>query len=589
MNKTRPKRGLMFQLILLLLLIALIPLVISNSNLVKLNENYLENNLLDNHTERARGTAQEISSYLRNAIEKLEIITRLQPLTQTFSDVQKYQLLFFFLEEYKDFVSIALMDREGAVQSEIVRPPMNSMQIDERTERRESVFQQAVQGDLSIADPMSLPEKETALVTMGLPIYFGDQVNGVLVAEMSMQRIWEIVNDVSIHRSGEAYLVDRRGRLIAHKDRHRVMEQEDMTGEEIVGTYLAVGNSGGALPFVNRDGEEMLGAYAPLSLEGWGVVVQEPRKDAYFVVAEMKFRSLLWGGCTGILVCFIGVFFARKISVPIMNFTQSAFRIAKGNFKERVTLKSKNEIGQLADTFNYMAEELDLHDQNMRDLFMSAISSLAAAIDARDPYTRGHSERVTAYSLAIADEMEVDSEDREVVHLAGLLHDVGKIGIDDSVLRKPTQLTDEEFVIIKQHPEKGASIMSPIKQLKDVIPSMRHHHERYDGNGYPDGIGGERIPLPARIITVADTFDAMTSDRPYQVGIPDEEVVEKIASWAGSRYDPKVCEAFAQAYRAEILAGFDSRSLLDDAGPDAQVLALFCVEREPAAWPSPPG
>ncbi len=569
MSKARPKRGLMFQLIILLLLIALIPLVISNSNLVKLNENYLENNVLDNHAERARGTAQEISSYLRNSIEKLEIITRLQPLTQTFSDVQKYQLLFFFLEEYKDFVSIALMDRDGAVQSEIVRPAMNSMRVEERTVRRESVFRQAVNGDLSINDPMSLPENEMALVTIGLPIYFGDQVNGVLVAEMSMQRIWEIVDSISIHRSGEAYLVDRRGRLIAHKNRRRIIEQEDMTGEEIVGTYLAVGNSGGALPFVNREGRKMLGAYAPLSLEGWGVVVQEPRKAAYFVVAEMKFRSLLWGGFTGILVCLIGVFVARKISVPIMNFTQSALRIAKGNFKERISLKSKNEIGQLADTFNYMAQELDLHDLNMRDLFMSAIASLAAAIDARDPYTRGHSERVTAYSLAIADEMDVNSADREVVHLAGLLHDVGKIGIDDSVLRKPNQLTDEEFMIIKQHPEKGANIMSPIKQLKDVIPSMRHHHERYDGNGYPDGIGGETIPLPARIITIADTFDAMTSDRPYQVGIPDEEVVEKIAGWAGSRYDPKVCEAFARAHGKGTIAGIKGAAEEEGRGDEA--------------------
>ncbi|MDX1763282.1 MAG: cache domain-containing protein [bacterium] len=581
MSKARPKRGLMFQLILLLLLIALIPLVISNSNLVKLNENYLENNLLDNHAERARGTAQEISSYLRNAIEKLEIITRLQPLTQTFSDVQKYQLLFFFLEEYKDFVSIALMDKNGAVASEIVRPAVNSMHVSERAKRRESVFQQAVGGELSIADPMSLPQEEMALVTIGLPIYFGDQVNGVLVAEMSMQRIWEIVNNIATHRSGEAYLVDRRGRLIAHRDRGRVMAQEDMTAEEIVGTYLAVGNTGGALPFVNRNGQEMLGAYAPLNLEGWGVVVQQPKKDAYFVVAEMKFRSLLWGGFTGILVCLIGVFFARKISVPIMNFTQSALRIAKGNFKERVSLKSGNEIGQLADTFNYMAQELDLHDQNMRDLFMSAISSLAAAIDARDPYTRGHSERVTAYSLAIADEMAVEPAEREVVHLAGLLHDVGKIGIDDSVLRKPNQLTDEEFRIIKQHPEKGANIMSPIKQLKGVIPSMRHHHERYDGNGYPDGIGGEAIPLPARIITIADTFDAMTSDRPYQMGVPDEEVVEKIAGWAGSRYDPAVCEAFARAHRKGKIRGIKGALEDEECGHEA----LTCQVPHLVQWP----
>jgi putative nucleotidyltransferase with HDIG domain len=545
----------MFQLIFLMLLIALVPLVISNSNLVQLNEEYLENNLLDSHTERARQTAQEISSYLRNAIEKLEIIARLQPLTQSFSDVQKYQLLFFFLEEYKDFVSIALIADDGTVQSEIVRPAMNSLYVEERTRQRESAFRQATRGNAYATDPMSLPEKNSAIVTIGLPIFFGDRVSGVLVAEMSMEGIWGIIDSISVHRSGEAYLVDRQGRLIAHKNRKRAIAQEDMKAVEIVGKYLVLGNTGGALPFVDQAGQEMLGAYAPLNLEGWGVVVQEPRNDAYVVVAEMKLRSLLWGGGTGILVCLIGIFFAREISVPIINFTRSAFRIAKGNFKERISVKSKNEIGQLAETFNYMAQELDLHDQSMRDLFMSAISSLAAAIDERDPYTRGHSERVTEYSLAIADELGFDAESREDLQVAGLLHDVGKIGIDDSVLRKPNKLTDEEFGMIKQHPEKGANIMAPIKKLEKIIPAMRHHHEAFDGKGYPDGKAGEEIPLPARIISVADTFDAMTSDRPYQLAMAEDMVVEKITEWAGTRYDPQVCEAFLRAHRKDKIKG----------------------------------
>jgi putative nucleotidyltransferase with HDIG domain len=549
----------MFQLVLIMLLISLVPLLISDRSLVKINEKYLENDLLGSHTQRARQIAEAVSNHIQNTIEKLEIISRLQPLTQSFSDLQKYQLLFFFLEEYSDLISISMLDTKNRLKAEVIRPEMNLVNTEERTLIRKQVFEESLQGNVYVADPLSIPEAKTAIMTVGLPIIDENKIVGVLLADLSMERVWEIVESVNIRRSGEAYLVDRRGLLIAHKDRERVIQLEDMKDVEIVGKYLALGNTGGALTFMDKEGKEMLGAYASLDLEGWGVVVQEPREDAYIVVAEMKRQILIWGLITGVLVCIIGLFLARKISVPIMHFARSAMLIARGNFKEKITVRSKNEIGQLAETFNHMVKQLDLYDKNMRRLFMSAIASLAAAIDERDPYTRGHSERVTDYSLAISDEMGLDSKVREVVHIAALLHDIGKIGIDDGILRKPSGLNKSEYMIIKQHPGKGANIMSPIKQLKKIIPSMRHHHERYDGEGYPDGIKGEKIPLPARIIAVSDTFDAMTSDRPYQVAMDDEEVVALIQSWAGTRFDPEVCKAFVKAYQKNRIKGIKRR------------------------------
>jgi putative nucleotidyltransferase with HDIG domain len=195
-----------------------------------------------------------------------------------------------------------------------------------------------------------------------------------------------------------------------------------------------------------------------------------------------------------------------------------------------------------------MTQQLDLYDRNMRGLFISTIKSLAAAIDAKDPYTRGHSDRVARFSLAIAREMRLEKESLERVQIAALLHDVGKIGIDDAVLRKPDRLTDEEFAVIKRHPAMGANIMAPIKQLKDIIPGMRHHHESFDGNGYPDGLAGAEIPLIARIIAVADTFDAMTSDRLYQKAMDDDFVIKTVMRLSGTRYDPKVVQAFLTAH-----------------------------------------
>src|SRR5262249_40250085 len=178
---------------------------------------------------------------------------------------------------------------------------------------------------------------------------------------------------------------------------------------------------------------------------------------------------------------------------------------------------------------------------------MSSIRVLAAAIGAKDPYTRGHSQRVKDYALVIAKAMGFSDVEMERTEIAALLHDVGKIGIEDRILRKPTNLTPEEFEIMKTHPDKGANIMAQVQQLADIIPGMRGHHENWDGSGYPQGLKGEEIPLLARVITVADTFDAMTTDRPYQKAFTLEFALNRIRTMANTKYDPKVVTAFSRA------------------------------------------
>jgi len=177
-------------------------------------------------------------------------------------------------------------------------------------------------------------------------------------------------------------------------------------------------------------------------------------------------------------------------------------------------------------------------------LFLSSIRALAETIDAKDPYTRGHVQRVTDVALAIADEMKLDEKQKKQLTVGSILHDIGKIGIKDAVLSKPSQLTEEEKKIFDQHPDIGSKIMKPIGQLEEMIPLIRHHHESYDGSGYPDGLKGEAIPLGARIMAVADTFDAMTSDRPYRKALPREAAKIEINKMSGKQFDPKVVEAF---------------------------------------------
>jgi HD-GYP domain-containing protein (c-di-GMP phosphodiesterase class II) len=168
---------------------------------------------------------------------------------------------------------------------------------------------------------------------------------------------------------------------------------------------------------------------------------------------------------------------------------------------------------------------------------------LAAAIDEKDPYTRGHSDRVAKYSLMIGKELKLSEQELDRLRISALLHDVGKIGVDDRVLKKPGALNDEEFALMRQHPTKGANIMRPVPQLKEMLPGIELHHEHLDGRGYPYGLKGEQIPLMAKIIAVADTLDAMTTNRPYQAGGELETALARIKQLAGSRFQPEVADA----------------------------------------------
>jgi len=186
--------------------------------------------------------------------------------------------------------------------------------------------------------------------------------------------------------------------------------------------------------------------------------------------------------------------------------------------------------------------------EDMRDLFISTVASLANAIDAKSPWTKGHSERVMHISASIAKEMGLDEAMIERVRLGGLLHDIGKIGIIEALLEKPAVLSEDEFPPMRLHPEKGVAILAPIEQLRDVLPGILHHHERYNGSGYPQGLRGEAIPLEARVISVADAFDAMVADRPYKKGFSPAEALRELHRGAGAQFDPQVVEYFTKYF-----------------------------------------
>lgn len=403
------------------------------------------------------------------------------------------------------------------------------------------------------------------VMLVSTPVMYAGRFLGMIGSVVDLQFLIRRLQEVN--RGGlTPYVVDSQGRLVAGATPDYATGQ-DMTNLEIVKNFVEEGSKAQMVAatreFNLNQGKtsiKMLGTYSPVTNLDWAVVVQKPRAEAYRGVYEMQRTARLLALMAIFLSIGIGVIAARRITNPLEVLTHFSRAIAGGDFSQRVHVKSRTEIGELAETFNVMSEELEHFVLDLkraanenRELFMGSIQMLAGAVDEKDPYTRGHSDRVTRYSLMIAREMGVSEEFIEIVRISAQLHDVGKIGIEDRILKKPGALTPEEFEIMKTHTTKGANILSPVAQLKDMIPGIELHHESLDGRGYPHGLKGEEIPLLPRIIAVADTFDALTTNRPYQHAHDPKEALRIIHNLSGKRLDPAAVAALTAIYeRGEI-------------------------------------
>lgn len=265
---------------------------------------------------------------------------------------------------------------------------------------------------------------------------------------------------------------------------------------------------------------------------------------------EAALRGLAWVGLGAMVLAVLGsMWLARTLTQPIDELSRSLSAMTTGDRpREAIAVSgTSRELDQLTTTFNTLLASLTSAEDEAEATYLGAVRALAAALDARDPYTAGHSERVSSLAVAIGDEMKVDAELRETLRLGALLHDIGKIGVPDEVLRKAAALTPAEFEIIKTHPTAGARILKSIPFLAPHIPIVELHHERPDGLGYPYGLRGDEIPLAARIVHVADAFDAMTSARAYRSGRIPVEAIAELRRCIGTDFDGPSVEALIAA------------------------------------------
>ena len=207
-------------------------------------------------------------------------------------------------------------------------------------------------------------------------------------------------------------------------------------------------------------------------------------------------------------------------------------------------VESGIKSGKHMDEIKRINEELSESNEKLEKAYLDMVQTLRYTVEAKDTYTRGHSDRVSEYSVLIGEKLGLPEDQIKTLRIGGLFHDIGKIGIPDSILLKPDKLSDDEYSQIKNHPSIGAHILGSAEIFKDIIPIVKHHHERYDGNGYPSRLKGEEIPYIARIAAVADTFDAMTSRRSYRGPIDIEHVKEEIKRCEGTQFDPQIAEVF---------------------------------------------
>ncbi|MGH9816381.1 MAG: HD domain-containing phosphohydrolase [Candidatus Acidiferrales bacterium] len=427
----------------------------------------------------------------------------------------------------------------------------------------ERAFQSAIQGAEFHSDPLAIgPESKPAFV-LAVPLSSGQQFHGMLAALISLDSVLDRLRETSTRGQRDVYIVDRTGRIVAHPDTRAFLPGTDVsTSVRVVAEYKASPKdvrTTETRPFeIQENGEalEMIGTFTPVPDMNWAVIAHR-RLSVMRAVAginelQSQAQTVMLIVLLGALV--IGWVSAVGITQPISALADSTLAISRGEFGKRAPVQGAAEISQLASTFNLMAGNIETYIEQLkqaaeenRELFIGSIRMLAAAIDEKDPYTRGHSGRVAKYSIIIAEELGLEGAEIEKLRVSALLHDVGKIGVDDRVLKKPGSLTEEEFALMKQHPAKGANIMRPVAQLKEMLPGIELHHEHMDGKGYPYGLTRDQIPMMARIIAVADTLDAMTTNRPYQSAKDIQFALDRIRQLSGTKFDPEVVRAFEAA------------------------------------------
>jgi HD-GYP domain-containing protein (c-di-GMP phosphodiesterase class II) len=564
-----PRLRILWMVLGALLLVSVVPILLYHRQVLELSQEKLEDTERLQQAGVTRSLAEEIHLFessldqqLTSQIQILNLNGALEDVDAPAHSAQVTARLEDFVKGNPDILYVTALNRKAK------GPWSGNFRADAdpfvKNALERGMFT-CSQGAKFRSDPLAAGKENSPAFVVAVPLEWKGEPAGMLAALVSLERIQGRLREATV-RGREVYIVDRKGVIVAHPDQRRWVAGADAsTSFRIVAQLRDLPRELRATQTtrfqIDRAGRrtEMIGTYSTVQDLSWAVIAQRSLDDARADagVSELNRQALTFAAFLTLFALILGYMFAVGITTPIRSLAESTLAISRGEFHQRAPVQGAAEISDLAETFNRMAgdieqfiEQLKQAAEENRELFVGSIRMLAAAIDEKDPYTRGHSGRVSKYSTLIGEAMGLGASDLDRLRISALLHDVGKIGIDDRVLKKPGSLTDEEFQIMKQHPVKGANIMRPVAQLKDMLPGIELHHEQVNGKGYPYGLQGEQIPLMARIISVADTLDAITTNRPYQSAMDIEFALRRVRELTGTRFDSKVVDALELAIKA---------------------------------------
>lgn len=560
------KISLVYFVTFTLLLVGLVPLLLSGWSLsersaseLRAVENRYQIQLVQEKARQIEMFGQRYGDLVRGLSNALELSNTIE----TLSSPQTEQKLSETLQNDANVLALYLKPA-GSDSLSLFRP--GAIGRDELEAISTDALAASGAEDLFIGPPKKTASNGESVMAMVSQVNVDNRSVASVVAVVSLKEIARSVVGTTSLSEQELwtaglpiiFVVNQSGSAIFHPDQELVDSQKSLTDLKIVDEWQHSNRQiqSGLVPFTAEFGGnsyDMIGAYSTVRIGSnttFGVITMQDERKALASVGEMRWQTWMISLVFAFLALVVGSVAARALTSPLLKLSAAAEKIASGDLSTRVETRNITEIGTLGRSFNTMSDKVEEQIARLakaaaenRELFVGTVKALAAAIDGKDKYTRGHSERVSRISVAIGKQMGLEAEELEILRISALLHDVGKIAIDDSILKKPAALTDEEFDIMKTHPQKGYKIMSQIPAMKDFLPGMYMHHEMVNGKGYPQGLTDSQIPLQAKIVSVADTFDAMTIDRPYQKGMLLPTALKRIQELVGIRYDPGVVAA----------------------------------------------
>ena len=570
MPQKQKKISLIYFVIFTLLLVGLVPLVLTgwflserSAKELRAVENRYQTQLVQEKARQIEMFGQKYSDLVSSFAESLELSGDISILSSS----QLERKLGVTLGENPNLLALHIKPTNteslSVYRAELVK-----------REEVEKIAAESLTGlgkqKLAFGEPKKIDSSSEMALTITAPVLINNTRAATVSAIVSLREISRNIvgsksfSEEELWKAGLPiiFVVDDKGRAVFHPDTNLVTNQKVLSNLRIVQEWLNASRQiqSALVPFsaeYNGETHEMIGAYSTVSFSknlNFGVITMQDESKALASVGEMRQQTWLISLAFALFALIVGLLLSRQMTSPLLTLSSAAQKIAEGDYSTKVETKNITEIGELGRAFNLMSDNVEEHIQKLanaaqenRELFVGTVKALSAAIDGKDRYTRGHSERVSRFSVAIGKRLGMSADDLETLRISALLHDVGKIAIDDNILKKPAALTDDEFEIMKQHPQRGYKIMSQIPGMDNFLPGMYMHHEMVNGKGYPQGLFGDQIPLQAKIVSVADTFDAMTTDRPYQKGMNLEDSINRIKSFVGTRYDPKVVEALVSA------------------------------------------